>query len=84
MKDCSKRSLSNISELLLTDTCGCYYCENMYNPKEIEEWINDKEGATAICPKCGIDSVVPYNSKLDSSIDNFKILLKQWNKESFS
>lgn len=36
--------------------CGCFYCGEIYHPKEIVEWC-DKQ-TTALCPKCGIDSVL--------------------------
>jgi hypothetical protein len=38
---------------------GCFYCCQTFSPKEITNWINDRLGETAICPKCGIDSVIP-------------------------
>ena len=36
--------------------CGCFYCRSTFAPSEIEEWIDDDQ--TAMCPKCGIDSVI--------------------------
>jgi hypothetical protein len=38
-------------------TCGCFYCLRIFDPYEIEEWIEDEED-TALCPYCGIDSVI--------------------------
>jgi hypothetical protein len=40
-----------------SDLCGCFYCLQLFPPSEIHDWADD--GATAICPKCGIDSVLP-------------------------
>lgn len=45
---------------------GCFYCMEIFDPAEIEEWIIcdnpcDRRG-TAICPKCGIDSVIGESS----------------------
>ena len=37
--------------------CGCYFCIEVYDGAEIEEWADG--GQTALCPKCGIDSVIP-------------------------
>lgn len=43
--------------------CGCFYCERIFDPSEIVEWIDEStpeaEGQTALCPHCGIDSVIP-------------------------
>ena len=38
--------------------CGCFYCVEVFNPKHvyIKEWIDG--GTTALCPLCGIDSVL--------------------------
>ncbi|MFB6375730.1 MAG: cytoplasmic protein [Bradymonadaceae bacterium] len=39
-----------------SETCGCFHCLATYSPDEIQEWAY---GDTAICPECGIDSVLP-------------------------
>lgn len=62
--------------------CGCYYCEKVYSPTKVTEWCDGEK--TPICPKCGMDSVVPYDESIDESPENFKEQLKVWNKESFS
>jgi hypothetical protein len=38
--------------------CGCFYCEKIFDPAEhpIKEWINGD--VTALCPICGINSVI--------------------------
>jgi hypothetical protein len=44
-----------------SDVCGCFHCLAIFPPAAIEEWIaSDKRGVgqTAICPKCGEDSVI--------------------------
>ena len=46
--------------------CGCFYCGKIFNPSEIEEWIVDNnpcdKRGTAICPHCGIDSIIGESS----------------------
>ncbi len=45
--------------------CGCFYCIRTFDPAEIEEWIIDERGdpkGTAICPHCGIDSIIGESS----------------------
>lgn len=39
---------------------GCFYCENTFSPSEIKEHID--AGVTALCPRCGIDAVLPSAS----------------------
>ena len=55
-RDCS----SHKDEILSNKLCGCFYCEQTFFPSEIVEWFeeNISKGETAICPKCGIDSVL--------------------------
>jgi hypothetical protein len=36
---------------------GCFYCVTVFDVQEIDEWIDG--GQTALCPHCGIDSVLP-------------------------
>ena len=51
--------------ILKSKICGCFYCLSIFSPNEIKEWIEEPEdcprgpGKTAVCPKCGIDSVLP-------------------------
>jgi hypothetical protein len=53
--------------LLASDLCGCFYCLEIFDPDEIMDWIEEgpgkttditDNGQTALCPKCGIDSVI--------------------------
>ncbi len=56
------RYSSNHKEQLVKDRkCGCFYCLSIFNPAEIEEWIEDVSG-TAVCPFCGIDSIISESS----------------------
>ena len=55
-----KHSTNNKKELENSKRCGCFYCFEIYNPKEI---LNDEQSmwldeSTATCAKCGIDSVI--------------------------
>ena len=49
-------SSNHYDEIITSEICGCFYCQETYKPSEIIEWIDD--GTCAICPKCGIDSVI--------------------------
>lgn len=56
-----KFSSNHKEELLKDKKCGCFFCATIFDPKEIVEWIPDEQG-TAICPYCGIDSVIGESS----------------------
>lgn len=42
--------------VLASVECGCFHCGAKFPPAEIDEWW-DKDSC-AVCPKCGIDSVI--------------------------
>ena len=44
------------TEVLASTMAGCFYCLSTYPPRSITEWIDD--GQTALCPRCGVDSVI--------------------------
>lgn len=50
--------ISNGLALQKSKTCACFYCEQIFTPDQIEEWIDDPRGWTALCPHCGIDAVI--------------------------
>lgn len=53
----SGRSYHNEELLSTAEKCGCYSCGCIYSPSEIKRWT-DAPPRTAICPYCGIDSVL--------------------------
>ena len=71
--DCS----SHKNEILSSRLCGCFYCEQTFLPSEIKEWIEENiaDGETAICPKCGIDSVLSSKYPIED-----KVFLREMNK----
>jgi hypothetical protein len=37
--------------------CGCYFCLASFDGGEVEAWGDEEQ--TALCPRCGMDAVVP-------------------------
>ena len=69
---------SNHKASLLKDTkCGCFFCLKIFSPTEIEEWIDDIEG-TAICPYCGIDSIIGESSRYPITTEFLSEMNKYW------
>jgi hypothetical protein len=59
------------AEVLKAERCGCFYCCAQFAPAEITDWVDPasddmQAGTTALCPKCGIDSVIPMDAGVDS------------------
>ena len=68
--------------VLAADLCGCFYCLFTFPPSSIVEWVDfddDGVGQTALCPRCGIDSVVPSKPSRPVTLD----LLQRLQSESF-
>ena len=50
-------SMYNMKQIKRSKVCGCFYCGKIFAPDEVSGWINEGCG-TALCPYCGIDSVI--------------------------
>ena len=61
----------------VSERCYCFYCEKVFDKNEIESFADN--GKTAICPHCGIDSVLP--DSIDEDID--EKIISEMNKYWF-
>jgi hypothetical protein len=48
-----------------SELCGCFHCLAVFPPSLVSEWIDevDDVGTTAMCPRCGIDSVTRTHAR---------------------
>jgi hypothetical protein len=85
---------SNRAELLGSEICGCFCCLGVFPPSEIVDWIdegdvplfrgnvlvrvNDKREQSAMCPKCGIDSVIGSRSGYPITIEFLGRMKERW------
>lgn len=55
-----RHSSHHRADLHQSDRCGCFYCLRVYPAATIEDWTDAVAGVgdTALCPACGIDSVI--------------------------
>ena len=75
-------SFKNKEACEASKTCACFHCLAFFSPQEISEWVEEKRsggGLTAICPKCGIDAVLPESEETKITPD----LLKEMQDEFF-
>lgn len=76
-------SSGNKPALEKDELCGYFYCLKVFYPKEITEYIQnddvaiDKEG-TALCPYCGVDSVLPQSSGFPLTNEFLKRMHRKW------
>lgn len=73
-----KYSSNHREKLLADEKCGCFYCLSIFNPKEVLDWVEDIT-ATAICPYCGVDSIIGESSGYPIT----KEFLRRMHKYSF-
>lgn len=78
IKAAHAHSANHRSELAASQHCGCFYCCSVFLPTEIEDWCD--EGRTALCPHCGIDSVIGDASNFQVTKPEF---LKEMNRYWF-
>lgn len=56
IEDAHRSSLYNKDDIAKSDVCGCFYCLGVFEPIMVADWVDGHE--TAICPLCGVDSVI--------------------------
>jgi len=76
IREAHQHSIDHRLELLASELCGCFYCLAIYSPHEITEWTD--EGRTALCAKCGIDSVIGGKSGLPISTEFLAAMNRHW------
>ena len=62
MKELHRASNDNRPELEKYPHAWCFYCCRKFESKKIKEWIDKKQ--TALCPHCGVDSVLSQTEKV--------------------
>ena len=81
-----KGSIRHRRLILSSELCGCFHCLAIFPPSEITDWIDERQdeteiddvGQTAICPRCGIDSVIGSNSGYPTTKDFLKRMHDHW------
>lgn len=58
LKKAHRASFENEESIRESKECLCFHCNNLFPPSEIQDWVNDAHGRTALCPYCRIDSVI--------------------------
>lgn len=55
-EEAHRKTTHSRKEIEKSNKCGCFYCLNVFEPKDIEVWSDNND--TPICPYCYIDSVI--------------------------
>jgi len=81
-----KYSSRHRDEILRSALCGCFYCLATFAPSEIKDWVTEPPtgegisalGQTALCPYCGIDSVVGSGSGFPITPELLSRMKQHW------
>ena len=71
-----RHSIHHRDEILKSKSCGCFDCLSIFQPSDIKEWTDSQE--TALCPKCGIDSVIGDESGYPITKEFLLLMQKHW------
>ena len=75
------KSIHHRREVMASKVCGCFYCKKMFKPDAIEEWTDTNEPVdrqTALCPHCGIDSVIGDRSGFEITEEFLSEMNANW------
>jgi len=78
--DAHRHSDHHRAEILGSAVCGCFYCLETFPPTEIREWTDEPDApqVTAICPHCGIDSVIGSQSGYPITLEFLQVMEQFW------
>ena len=74
-------SANHREEIMKSKLCGCFFCKKIYEPSKIREWVDEDEkgnGTTALCPFCGIDSVIGDASGYEIKSEFLAMMHRSW------
>jgi hypothetical protein len=80
VQEAHKHASHHRAEVLSSGLCGCFYCCSTFPPQAITEWTDEAggEGQTALCPRCGIDSVLGDRAGFDLSPGFLQNMKSHW------
>lgn len=75
LKAAHKHCGRNRQAIRLSVRCGCFYCQETYPAHEVKQYVSPDD---ALCPKCGIDSVLGDAAGYDLSSDFLSAMYEYW------
>jgi hypothetical protein len=74
-KSARTHSRHNRAEVEQSTKCGCFFCRAVFDPKAIYTY---SEGDTAMCPNCGMDSVIGDKAGYELSEEFLVAMFRRW------
>jgi len=79
LEKAKEHAAHNRQSLTTEQACGCFFCQRIFDSKEIA-WPDDDD--TAMCPYCGIDAVIGESSGLPITKQFLRSMREYWFTES--
>ena len=76
LREAHNHSAHNNDEIARSQQCGCFSCCKVYGASEVVDYVDN--GETAVCPHCGIDSVIGDASGIDLTPQFLNAMLRRW------
>ncbi|MFP2929310.1 hypothetical protein ACLESO_29735 [Pyxidicoccus sp. 3LG] len=76
-----ERSNQHREEVLGSALCGCFHCLATFPPERVREWVDEDDadvGQTALCPECGLDTVLGSGSGFPLTEDFLRQMQAYW------
>lgn len=66
--------------VLKSALCGCFHCVHVFTSISIRNWCDEHDGIghTALCPRCGLDAVIPCGGGLAGIVDLLTRMRRWW------
>jgi hypothetical protein len=81
VRQAHKHSIHHKPEIMKSNRCGCFYCCSIFTPDQIKDWV-DEGDVTALCPICGIDSVIGDHSGFEITKEFLEKMKLYWFEHS--
>ena len=76
LREAHTHSAHNREEIARSRQCGCFNCCTLFDASEVEAYIDG--GETAMCPHCGIDSVIGDASVIALTQQFLRAMRRRW------
>lgn len=74
--DIYQYSTRHKKSILESPYAGCFFCKTLVPTRDITEWVHEDQ--TAICPKCGVDSLLPDNQYFPITPELLQIMYEEY------
>ena len=76
LEDAHRLGSKNEESIRLSHLAGCFYCLEIFPANAVKDFLEEER--TALCPRCGIDSVMGDASDVPINAEFLKRMHEYW------